>query len=347
MTARMKFDGALLTSDLAQVPALARELATAGYDGAFSFEGPHEPFLPLLLAAEHAPSLEISTGLAIALARNPMVVANLAYDLHAYAQGRFILGLGSQIRPHIERRYSSTWERPLARMREFVLALKAIFACWNDGDTLDFRGEFYTHTLMPPLFHPGPNPHGRPPIMLGAVGAKATEIAAEVADAMLVHPFHSVASLKTITLPAVERGLQRAGRAPSDFFLACQSLVVTGADDNEIDAARAATRSQIAFYASTPSYRVVLDAEGWGELQPELQAMTRRGQWAEMTAAITDAMLERFAVVGSPEQVGELLCQRYGAMARRIAFASPYPVSSDCARRIFSAYRAAAQRGHA
>ena len=336
----MKFDGALLTTELAAVPALARELETAGYDGAFSFEGPHEPFLPLLLAAEHAPKLEVATGLAIALARNPMVVANLAYDLHAYTKGRFCLGLGSQIRPHIERRYASAWERPLQRMREFVLALRAIFACWNDGQRLDFRGEFYTHTLMPPLFHPGPNPYGRPPIMLGAVGPKATEIAAEVADGMLVHPFHTQASLETTTLPAVQRGLLRSGRATRDFFVACQTAIVTGTSEDEIEAARSATRSQVAFYASTPAYRVVLDAEGWGVLGAELQAMAKRGQWAEMASVVTDEMLERLAVIGTPEEVGKKLHARYGGFAARIAFASPYPISSSSARRIFAAYRA-------
>ena len=339
----MKFDGALLATELSTVPVLARELEAAGYDGAFSFEGPHEPFLPLLLAAEHAPKLEIATGLAIALARNPMVVANLAHDLHAYAKGRFFLGLGSQIRPHIERRYASTWERPLERMREFVLALRAIFACWNDGHRLDFRGEFYTHTLMPPLFHPGPNPYGRPPIMLGAVGPKATEIAAEVADGMLVHPFHTEASVQTITLPAVQRGLSKNGRAAADFFVACQTMIVTGTSESEMMVARSATRAQIAFYASTPAYRVVLDAEGWGALGSELQSMTKRGHWTEMTGVVTDAMLERFAVVGTPEEVGEKLLTRYGGFAERIAFASPYPVSPASARRIFAAYRAAEQ----
>jgi probable F420-dependent oxidoreductase len=337
----VRFDAALLASDLSAVPALARDIEETGYDGAFSFEGPHEPFLPLLLAAEHAPRLSIATGLAIALARNPMVVANLAHDLQVFSQGRFILGLGSQIRPHIERRYASTWERPLSRMREFVLALRAIFACWNDGQPLDFRGEFYTHTLMPPIFHPGPSPHGPPPIMLGAVGPKATEVAAEVADGMLVHPFHSAASLRSITLPAVNRGLVRGDRAAKNFFIACQALVVTGATESELSAAREATRSQIAFYASTPAYRVVLEAEGWEMLQADLQAKTRRGEWAEMVSTISDEMLERFAVAGSPEEAGRKLWQRYGFFASRIAFASPYPVSPESARRIFAAYRAA------
>jgi probable F420-dependent oxidoreductase len=341
----VKFDGALLATDLASVPAMAREIEETGYDGAFSFEGPHEPFLPLLLAAEHAPRLEIATGLAIALARNPMVVANLAHDLHVFAKGRFILGLGSQIRPHIERRYASTWEKPLSRMREFVLALKAIFACWNDGQPLDFRGEFYTHTLMPPIFHPGPSPHGAPPIMLGAVGPKATEIAAEVADGMLVHPFHSMASLRSITLPAVSRGLARSDRRRADFFMACQVLIVTGTTESELHAAREATRSQIAFYASTPAYRVVLEAEGWEALQADLQQKTRRGEWTEMVAAVTDDMLDRFAIAGSPEEVGQKLWVRYGSFASRIAFASPYPVSRESARAIFAAYRAAETRG--
>ncbi len=335
----MKIDGALLTPDLALVPDRVRELADAGFDGCFSFEGPHEPFMPLLLAAEHAPKIEIATGLAIAFARTPMTVANLAHDLQAFSKGRFILGLGSQIRPHIEARYSMPWSKPAARMKEFVRAVRAIFACWNGDDKLDFRGEFYTHTLMPPLFNPGPNEQGDPPILLGGVGPKMTEAAGEVADGMLIHPFHTRAFLDTLTLPALERGLAASERSMSDFTLAIQTLIVTGEDEAEYDMAKEMTRNQVAFYASTPGYRHVLDAEGWGELQPELRQMTKEGRWHEMSERITDEMLERIAFLGTPKQIAEKLTERYGGLADRIAFASPYPMNPACAAEIISAVK--------
>jgi probable F420-dependent oxidoreductase len=222
-------------------------------------------------------------------------------------------------------------------MREFVLALKAIFASWNDGEKLDFQGEFYTHTLMPPLFNPGPNPFGRPPIVLGGVSAKATEMAAEVADGLLLHPFNTARFVEAVTLPAVARGRERSEGGP--FTIACQTLIVTGDDEREIETARSIARNQIAFYASTPAYRSVLEAEGWGDLQPELHAMTRAGKWMEMGARITDVVVERVAVVGTPEEVARKLDERYGSFATRIAFASPFRLEPSHVRRILTAYR--------
>ena len=330
----MKIDGALLTPDLALVPDRVRELEEAGFDGCFSFEGPHEPFMPLLLAAEHSRTIEVATGLAIAFARTPMTVANLAHDLQHFSKGRFILGLGSQIRPHIEARYSMPWSKPASRMKEFVRALRAIFACWNDEAKLDFRGEFYTHTLMPPLFNPGPFEHGIPPILLGGVGPKMTETAGEVADGFLVHPFHSRAFLDTLTIPALKRGLATSGKTLSDFTVAIQTLIIIGEDDSETDMATEMTRNQIAFYASTPGYRHVLEAEGWGELQPELRQMTKEGRWHEMSDRITDEMLDRIAFRGTPKEIAAKLRDRYGKLANRIAFASPYPMSPLCSAEI-------------
>lgn len=335
----MKIDSALLTSDLGAVPQRARELEAMGFDGAFSFEGPHEPFMPLLLAAEHTTRLEIATGVAIAFARNPMIVANLAHDLQAFSHGRFILGLGSQIKAHVERRYSSTWSKPAARMREFVQALRAIFDCWNHGTPLKFEGEFYRHTLMPPLFNPGPTGYGAPRIMLGGVGTAMTAVAGEVADIMLVHPFHTQRSIETVTRPALREGLAKSGRGEADLSLACQVLIVTGETEEAMQAAAFATRAQIAFYASTPAYKVVLDAEGWGDIHAELHTLSKTGQWPAMSERISNDMLEKIAVVGTPVEVAAKLKARYGDIAARIGFASPYDLGPGAVRTILQELR--------
>ena len=334
----MKIDAGMVVTNMKQIPARVRELEEAGFDGCFTFEGPHEPFMPLVLAAEHS-KLQIGTGLAIAFARTPMTVANLAHDLQQFSGGRFWLGLGSQIKPHIEARYSMPWSKPVTRMKEFVRALRAIFANWNANEKLDFRGEFYTHTLMPPIFNPGPATGGPPPIYLGGVGPKMTEAAGEVADGMLLHPFHTERSLEKVMLPNLRKGLAASDRQLSDFTLCAQVLVVTGKDEAEFENARAMTRNQVAFYASTPAYRSVLEAEGRGELQPELRQLTKLGRWHEMAALIDDELLGQIAVVGTPGEVAESLYARYGSLAARLAFASPYPLSQECASDIISRLR--------
>jgi probable F420-dependent oxidoreductase len=334
----MKIDGGMLVTDMKQIPARVRELEEAGFDGCFTFEGPHEPFMPLVLAAEHS-KLDIGTGLAIAFARTPMTVANLAHDLQEFSGGRFWLGLGSQIKPHIEARYSMPWAKPVTRMKEFVRALRAIFANWNDNEKLDFRGEFYTHTLMPPLFNPGPATGGPPPIYLGGVGPKMTEAAGEVADGMLLHPFHTERSLEQVMLPNLQKGLAASGRELSDFTLCAQVLVVSGKDEAEFESAREMTRNQIAFYGSTPAYRSVLEAEGRGELQPELRQLTKAGRWEEMASLIDDELLNRIAVIGTPSEVAESLHARYGSLAGRLAFGSPFQLSQECASEIINGLR--------
>jgi probable F420-dependent oxidoreductase len=332
----MKIDGALLSPDLKAIPEQTRELEALGYDGVFTFEGPHEPFFPLVLAAEHSKKLELATGLAIAFARTPMTVANLAYDLHRFSEGRFSLALGTQIKPHIERRYSMPWSKPRALMREFVLATQAIFKCWNEGSRLEFEGEFYTHNLMPPMFSPEPNPYGVPPILLGGVGEKTVEMVGEVADGLLVHPLNTPAFLEKITLPAVDRGLATSGRSRSDFTMAIQTLIITGETEQEYAHNRELVRGQIAFYGSTPAYRTVLDAEGWGDLQPELRKMTREGRWQDMQSLVTDEVLDRIATGGTPEEISARLKQRYNGVADRLALASPFPLPATCVKRIVS-----------
>ncbi len=293
----------------------ARHLLEAGVDGLFTFEGPHDVFLPLIVAASTVET-DLMTNVAIALPRSPMHLANMAYDLQLLSKGRFRLGLGSQIKPHIEKRYGSTWSQPAARMRETVLATKAILSSWQDGTRLDFRGEFTQHTLMPPTFVPGPNPYGVPPVLLGALGPIMTRTAAEVADGLLVMPFNSARHFRERTLPAVAEGLELAGRERIDLYP--QAIVAMGTTPAEIEAASVGVRGLLAFYGSTPAYRPVLEVEGWGDLQPELNALSKTGDIMTMIDRIDDDMLRTLAVVGTPAECATQIKDRFGDVADRI-----------------------------
>jgi len=313
----MKVDGALF-GDLAGVPDRAREIEAAGFDGLFSAEISNDPFFPLLLAAEHTERVELMTAIAVAFARNPMTLAQIGHDLNAYSEGRFSLGLGSQIRPHITRRFSMPWSQAAARMRELVLAMRAIWRCWYEDEALDFRGEFYSHTLMTPMFVPAEKRFGAPRVMLAAVGKLMTEVAGEVADGLIAHAFTTERYLREVTLPAVDRGLSRAGRSRGDFEITCPVFVVTGADESALAASREIHRKQIAFYASTPAYRPVLDLHGWGALHEELHRMSKQGQWDEMGRRIDDEVLATFAVEAPPEEAAKALRTRYGDILDRV-----------------------------
>jgi probable F420-dependent oxidoreductase len=323
----MKIDTML--SGLEGVADQARRLEDLGLDGAFTFEGPHDVFTPLILAATATSSLELLTNVAIAFPRNPIQLAHQAYDLQTISKGRFTLGLGTQIRAQIERRYGSQFERPVARMRELVGALRAIFASWETGERLDVRGEFYTHTLMPPTFNPGPNPFGTPPIFLGALGPQMVRLTAEIADGLLVMPFNTERHFHQRTLPAVAEGLRRGGRDRSDLTVTAEVIVACGRDEAELSLAMTGARGLLAFYASTPSYRPVLEVEGWEDLQPELNAMSKSGRWAEMPGLLDDAMVSTLAVVGSPADVAAQVRQRYGDHVDRIGFYTPYAIGPE------------------
>ena len=315
----MYVDGGI-PADLTKAASTAQRLEADGYDGGWSAETNHDPFFPLVLAAEHTTRLQLGTGIAVAFARSPMTVANVGWDLQAYSQGRFKLGLGSQIKPHIEKRFSMPWSHPAARMREFVLALRAIWSAWEDGGPLRFEGSFYTHKLMTPFFRPEPHAYGTPAVFIAAVGEGMTEVCGEVADGMLVHAFTTERYLREVTLPALERGMARGGRSRERFELSCPVFVVTGSNDAEREAADRRTREQIAFYASTPAYRPVLDLHGWGDLQPELNALSKQGEWAEMGRRISDEVLETFAVVDEPSKVAGRIIERYGDVLDRVSF---------------------------
>jgi probable F420-dependent oxidoreductase len=331
----MKVDGGI-GGGLDQAGTSAAEQEARGYDGIWSAETSHDPFFPLLLAAQTTDEVDLGTGIAVAFARNPMNLAQISWDLQAASQGRFILGLGSQIAPHITRRFSMPWSHPAARMREMILAIRAIWASWNDGTKLDFRGDFYTHTLMTPFFNPGPNPHGNARIFLAGVGPKMTEVAGEVCDGFLCHGFTTERYLREVTLPALERGRQKAGKTLDGLDISGPMFIVTGRDEKEMAAAAKGVRGQIAFYGSTPAYRPVLELHGWGELQTELNAMSKQGRWGEMGELIDDEILEAFAVVGTPEEAARAMRDRWSGTLTRLSFYAPYAIEPTELSRLLS-----------
>jgi probable F420-dependent oxidoreductase len=317
----------------------ARRLEEIGLDGAFTFEGPQDVFFPLVLAAGATTTLNLMTNVAIAFPRNPIQLAHQANDLQTLSHGKFSLGLGAQIRAQVEKRYGVPFERPVARMRELIGALRAIFGSWQEGSRLDFRGEFYQHTLMPPMFNPGPNPFGVPPILLGALGPQMTRLAAEVADGLLVMPFNTKRYFQERTVPTIAEGLSRAGRSAEGFSVIGEVIVCCGRDEAELAAADEATRWLLSFYASTPSYRPVLDIEGWGDLQSELNAMTKAGQWSELPGRIDDEMLSTLAVRGTPKEVAAAILDRFGGQVDRVGFYTPYVIAPDILGELVDALR--------
>ncbi len=311
--------------ELATAGELFADLETAGFDGAFTYETKHDPFLPLALAADRTSTMELGTAIAIAFARTPMLLATIARDLQDVSRGRFTLGLGTQIRPHIERRYSMPWSRPAARLREMVLAIGAIWDAWDGLGPLDFRGEFYTHTLMPPAFDPGPARFGRPTVMLGAVGPHLTRVAAEVGDAILIHPFATRESLEQLALPGIAEGLAASGRDRSSLEVAVVTMIATGDSGAELDEAIATVRGQLAFYGSTPAYARILECNGWEGLHPRLNALSKEGRWADMADLITDEMVESIAIVGRRDEIAGLIRHKVDGIADT--------VSLECTRR--------------
>lgn len=291
-----------------------------GYDGVFVPETIHDPFVVLTLAAQATERVELGTKVAIAFARSPMALAYTANDIQTLSAGRLVLGLGTQVRPHIIRRFSMPWTSPAARMREYVLALRAIWDAWNYETPLDFRGQFFTHNLMNPLFCPPPNPLGPPKVMLAGVGPLMIEAAGEVADRFACHSFTSPDYLREVIHPALARGAARADRDPDDIEVALTCYIATGNTQAELDDAIAQMRRQVAFYGSTPAYTGVLDHHGYGHLHPELHAASRRGEWVEMGERIDDDMLDTYCVVAPPDQVAGEILRRFGALADRVSF---------------------------
>ncbi|WP_421119082.1 TIGR03617 family F420-dependent LLM class oxidoreductase [Aquihabitans daechungensis] len=322
----MKVD-ALLMAPPAEIAKRAEELAATGVDGLFTFEGPHDVFLPLAIAAWTG--CDLYTNVAIAFPRSPMHLAHLAWDLSAQSGGRFALGLGTQIQAHVERRYGATWSSPVARMAEWIAAIRAIGASWQEGTPLAFEGEHTRHTLMTPAFDPGPLDGGPPPIWLGALGPRMVALATAQADGLLIHPFTSDRHLDEVTRPRIAAGLADAGRSLADITLVGQAIVActsTPAQQADLDLA---ARWMIGFYGSTPAYAAVLETEGRGDLHPQLRQLSREGRWEEMAALIDDDLLDAVVLRGDPAEVASRLAQRYGGVADRIAMSTPGGIADE------------------
>lgn len=324
----MRVDGKLVPTSITQIGEAARSHERDGYSGLWSSESKHDPFLPLMIAAEHTSELELGTSIAVAFARTPMTLAYSSWDLQNYTGGRFVLGLGSQVKPHIERRFSMEWSKPAGRMRELVNAIRAIWDSWEHSTRLDFEGEFYRHTLMTPFFSPGPNPHGLPKVVVAAVGEAMCEVSGEVCDGIFLHGFTTDRYIREVTLPAVQRGLDKTGRAREGFEVFGLPLTATGPDDESFEKAIKACRNQIAFYGSTPTYLGVLELHGWGDLGRDLHTMSRTGdphRWDKMGDLVDDDVLNAFAVVGRPDDIAATITRRFDGVMDRFQFYAPYP----------------------
>ena len=327
-----------LRADLDEVPGVAHELEAMGFDGLYTAEGPHEPFLPLMVAAEHTTRATLFTNIAVAFARSPLDLAQMANDLQTASSGRFVLGVGSQIRPHIQHRFSMPWGHPVQQMRDLVGAIKAIQRAWHDRARLEFRSEHYTHTLMTPFFSPGPNPYGAPKVFLAAVGELMTEVAGEVADGLLIHGFSTEQYVREKTMPALARGMEKGGRSRESLQVSYPGFVITGNED-EREVASKMVKAQIAFYGSTPAYRPVLELHGWGDLQPELNGLSKRGEWATMAGLIDDDVLDAFAVTAEPADVAGRVRERFGDVIDRFSFYAPYHLEPETWAEVLAGFR--------
>jgi probable F420-dependent oxidoreductase len=308
---------------LEEVPAAAQKAEALGFDGVLFNESTLDPFLAAALAAEHTRRTQLGTSIALAFPRSPMTTAYAAWNLQALARGRFQLGLGSQVRGHIQRRFSIPWSAPAPRMREYVQALRAIWACWQGGTPLDYRGEHYRFSLMPPYFNPGPLPCEPPQVHVAAVGPVMCRAAGEVGDGVLLHSLNSATYVQEVVLPNLEKGARQAGRTLKDLTVAGGGFIVVGANEHEAAQAYEATRRRVSFYASTPAYRRVLEIHGWGAAADELRQLSLGGRWEEMPRLVTEAMMEVFCVVGTYGDIAPKIVQRFGGYATRTTLSLP------------------------
>lgn len=306
---------------MAQVARAAEDL---GFAGVWTPETGHNPFLPLVLAAEHSQRLQIGTAVAIAFPRSPMVTAQIAWDLAAFSGGRFLLGLGTQVKAHIERRFSAPWDAPVARLRDYILALRAIWSCWQNGTRLDYRGQYYEHTLMSPFFNPGPIAHPNIPVYIAGVNTQLAQLAGELCDGFHVHPLNSAKYLREVIKPQIAVGAAKQGRDPAAVEVAGSVFVITGPDAATTEGLRKMVRQQIAFYASTPTYRAVLACHGWEAIGEELSRLATRQRWGELPSLVTDEMLQTFAVEAPPHRLGHALRERYAGLLDRVMLYIPF-----------------------
>ncbi len=328
----MKLDTVFAPTSLADVPALAKAADEIGFDALFTAETSHDPYLPLTLAAEHSARIKLGTSIAVAFPRSPLVHAQIAWDLAAQSQGRFILGLGTQVKGHNERRFGIKWEAPGPRLREMILCIRAIWDCWQNGTRPSFEGDHYRFTLMTPFFSPGPIAHPNVPIWIAGVNTYMCELAGELCDGFHVHPFHSIRYLNESLLPEIERGIAKGKRRRSDVTLATSAFVIAGDSDEEIERAKDPVRMQIAFYASTRTYVRVLESHGWGDTCTRLNEKAAKGDWGGMASEITDEMLDVFAVTARWDDVAAKIQARYAGILDRVALYLPFRPGADTER---------------
>jgi probable F420-dependent oxidoreductase len=315
----MKFDAGLPPVPLKHVPAIAKAAEQIGFDALWTSETQHDPFLPCALIAEQTERLNFGTAIAVSFARSPANLAYTAWDLAAQSGGRFMLGLGTQVKAHIERRFGMAWpDSVTGKLREQIAAIRALWDAWQNGTKLNFRGEYYKLTLMSPFFNPGPIAHPRVPIYIAGVNEGLAKLAGECCEGFHVHPFHSARYLREVMLPAIEAGLDKGGRKRKDIRVAVTAFVATSPEE------QAFARAQIAFYASTPSYRPVMALYGWADVAEQLSAHAARGEWTEMPSLVTDEMLSEFCLVTSEENLATALKERYDGIADRLALYSPF-----------------------
>ena len=316
----MKIDVAVLVPNLLDMPNLARIAEDVGFDCLWMGETQHDPFLPLALAAEHTSRIQLGTAIAVAFPRSPTVLAHIAWDLANASRGRFIMGLGTQVKAHIERRFGMTWESPAPKLREMILAMRALWDAWQGDGKINFRGEFYKITLMTPFFNPGPIDHPDIPIFIAGVNEHLCRVAGELCQGFHVHPFHTAEYIRQIVLPNIKLGAEKTNRTRADVQLSSHVFVATDGAERE------AVRAQISFYASTPSYRSVLDVHGWGEVNPKLGRLAARGKWDEMPALVTDEMLDAVAIVAPLEEIPARIKERYAGLLDRVSLYLPFIV---------------------
>ncbi|HEX2741482.1 MAG TPA: TIGR03617 family F420-dependent LLM class oxidoreductase [Rubrobacter sp.] len=321
----MKLDAGLGTEGkLKATDRTARAAEALGFAGLWTSETKHDAFLPLAIAANATHEIELGTSVAIAFSRSPMETAQTAWDLQDLSDGRFVLGLGTQVKAHITRRFSMPWDRPAARLREYILALRAIWESFRTEGPLQFDGEFYRHTLMSPFFNPGPIEHPEIPVYIAGVNTRLARLAGEACDGFHVHPFHSPEYVRRTVKPAISEGAGEAGRDPEEVVLATSAFVIAAQNEEEAAEQRESVRAQISFYASTPTYRTVLEAHGWEEVGERLGTMAREKKWREMPDLVTDEMLAAFAVEAAPDEIGGALKERYEGLIDRVALYLPF-----------------------
>ncbi|HEY6417874.1 MAG TPA: TIGR03617 family F420-dependent LLM class oxidoreductase [Candidatus Binataceae bacterium] len=326
----MKLDTNLPTRNLRDVPAAAKAAEDAGFDTLWTAEAGNDAFLPVALAAEHTRRIKIGTAVAIAFPRSPMATAYTAWDLAGLSEGRFVLGLGTQVKGHIERRFSVKWDAPVPRLREYILSLRAIFKSFSEGGSrLNFQGKYYNFSLMTPFFTPPKHNFPNIPIYIAGVNEHICRLAGELCEGLHAHPFNSPKYLREFVLPNVEKGLQKAGRSRKDFKIATTAFVIVGRNQEEIEKAKAGVRQQISFYASTRTYKVVLDMHGWGDVSARLNEKAAKGDWGAMAKEITDEMLEVYAVSGTFDDIADKVRARYEGLLDNVGFYIPYRAGID------------------